>query len=414
MGFRALAHVGKAVSIFGSARTAARPPGVRRRRARARPPARRGGLRDHHRRRARGSWRRPTAAPATPACPRSASTSSSRTSRRSTSTSTSPLTFHYFFTRKVMFVRYASALRGLPRRLRHARRAVRGRDAAPDAQDPPLPDRARRAPPTGRGCSTGCAARCSRAARSTRTTSSGCTSPTTSTRSSRSSRPPTTAAARGLAPSGRYSRRSSTHSPSRRPRVRRSRPSAAAEDGLVLVGARAVDDLRRARASGPGRRRRARRRRPGARRPRAAARSQPRSSAWAAARSRLACSRCSSKRAAGCAASWRRRAIGAAHREHDDQERRRPTTMISQVGTGWITAVRPTGAPRASRGARPTLRLTRWRALSTVLQSQSSCSPMPCRSGRRGRARARATRARRARSTGRRRASAAPRRRSPG
>ena len=49
-GFASLAHIGKAVSVFGSART---PPGHPRVRARARggPQARRGRLRDHHRRR---------------------------------------------------------------------------------------------------------------------------------------------------------------------------------------------------------------------------------------------------------------------------------------------------------------------------------------------------------------------------
>ena len=51
-GFAALAHVGKAVSIFGSARTPPRPPAATSTRARAGAQARRGGLRDHHRRRA--------------------------------------------------------------------------------------------------------------------------------------------------------------------------------------------------------------------------------------------------------------------------------------------------------------------------------------------------------------------------
>jgi hypothetical protein len=49
------------------------------------------------------------------------------------------LEFHYFFVRKLMFVRYASAFVVLPGGLRHARRAVRGVDADPDRQDQPLP-----------------------------------------------------------------------------------------------------------------------------------------------------------------------------------------------------------------------------------------------------------------------------------
>ena len=40
--------------------------------------------------------------------------------------------FRYFFVRKTMFVKYADGVRHLPRRLRHARRAVRGADADPD------------------------------------------------------------------------------------------------------------------------------------------------------------------------------------------------------------------------------------------------------------------------------------------
>ena len=42
--------------------------------------------------------------------------------------------FDYFFTRKLMFARVRVRLGGLPGRLRDARRAVRGADAAPDGQ----------------------------------------------------------------------------------------------------------------------------------------------------------------------------------------------------------------------------------------------------------------------------------------
>ena len=49
--------------------------------------------------------------------------------------------FRYFFVRKVMFVKYAEGVRHLSRRLRHARRAVRGADPDPDRQGRALPGR---------------------------------------------------------------------------------------------------------------------------------------------------------------------------------------------------------------------------------------------------------------------------------
>ena len=51
------------------------------------------------------------------------------------------INFRYFFVRKTMFVKYSERVRHLPRRLRHARRAVRGPDPGPDPQDQPVPDR---------------------------------------------------------------------------------------------------------------------------------------------------------------------------------------------------------------------------------------------------------------------------------
>ena len=66
-----------------------------------------------------------------------------------------PLNFRYFFVRKTMFVKYARGLHHLPRRLRHARRAVRGADADPDRQALELPDRPVRHRRTGQGWSTG-------------------------------------------------------------------------------------------------------------------------------------------------------------------------------------------------------------------------------------------------------------------
>ena len=71
---------GPAVTVFGSARTAPDDPIYELARD-DRPPARRGRLRGHHRRRARASWRRPTAAARRAAGSRSAATSSCRTSR---------------------------------------------------------------------------------------------------------------------------------------------------------------------------------------------------------------------------------------------------------------------------------------------------------------------------------------------
>ena len=48
--------------------------------------------------------------------------------------------FRYFFVRKTMFVKYSERVRHLPRRVRHARRAVRGADPGADPQDQPVPD----------------------------------------------------------------------------------------------------------------------------------------------------------------------------------------------------------------------------------------------------------------------------------
>ena len=89
-----------------------------------------------------GSWRRPTAARATPACRRSASAS---TSAEQGSTRTRHRARLPLLLRAQGHVRpLRERLRRASRRLRHARRAVRGGDAAPDAEDPPLPDRALR------------------------------------------------------------------------------------------------------------------------------------------------------------------------------------------------------------------------------------------------------------------------------
>ena len=107
-GFDALARIGPAVTVFGSAR-------VKRRLALLRGRARRSGTASpsaaspSSRAAARGSWRRPTAARARPAASRSAATSSCRTSRRPTPTSNLAIDFRYFFVRKTMFVKYSEA-----------------------------------------------------------------------------------------------------------------------------------------------------------------------------------------------------------------------------------------------------------------------------------------------------------------
>ena len=137
-----LRGIGPAVSVFGSARVAAATPTTS---SRARPRARLGeaglavitgggpGLMEAANRGARdaGGLGR--------AQHRAAVRAGAQPLRR-----TSALRFHYFFTRKVMFVRYACGFVVFPGGLRHARRAVRGADADPDRQDPPLPRGARR------------------------------------------------------------------------------------------------------------------------------------------------------------------------------------------------------------------------------------------------------------------------------
>ena len=83
-------------------------------------------------------------------------------------------------------------VRGLPRRLRDAGRAVRGADAAPDREDPRLPDRARRQRLLGRPGRLAARARARRAARSARGRRHAGRLPTTSRTCSRSSRPSST------------------------------------------------------------------------------------------------------------------------------------------------------------------------------------------------------------------------------
>ena len=113
-------------------------------------------------------------------------------------------------------------VRGLPRRLRHARRAVRGAHADPDPQDPRLPRGPGRPPLLGplvewlreRLLAEG------RSAPGDMDLLASSTAPTRSSRSCEAADHRTPAC-----DVARYSSVSSTHWPSRRPRVRRSRPS---------------------------------------------------------------------------------------------------------------------------------------------------------------------------------------------
>ena len=105
MGFEGLAHIGKAVSIFGSARTSPDDPSTSSARALARRLGRRASRSSPVA--GRGSWRRPIAALRTPACRRWARDRAPHEQGVNPYVDV-PLTFHYFFARKVMFVRYAS------------------------------------------------------------------------------------------------------------------------------------------------------------------------------------------------------------------------------------------------------------------------------------------------------------------
>ena len=64
-------------------------------------------------------------------------------------------TFQHFFARKVMFVKFASRLRGDARRLRHAGRTDGGADAGADRQDAHDSHHPGAASLTGAACSTG-------------------------------------------------------------------------------------------------------------------------------------------------------------------------------------------------------------------------------------------------------------------
>ena len=139
-GFGALAEVGPAVSVFGSARVPAGPPGLRARREVG-----------------RGCWSRPGYAVITGGGP-GIMEAANKGAREAGGLSVGlgielpfeqgmneyvdlGVNFRYFFARKTMFVKYAAGLRRAPRRLRHARRALRGAHPGADAQGDRVPDR---------------------------------------------------------------------------------------------------------------------------------------------------------------------------------------------------------------------------------------------------------------------------------
>ena len=112
-GFGLLAELPRAVSVFGSARTPARPPALRRRGG-DRRRAGAGRLRGHHRRRARGRWRRPTAG-ASEAGGLSVGLGIELPFEQELNEWVDVgIAFRYFFVRKTMFVKYAQAFVILP------------------------------------------------------------------------------------------------------------------------------------------------------------------------------------------------------------------------------------------------------------------------------------------------------------
>ena len=185
-GFDALAEIAAAVAVFGSARTrrsdrqyagrAARRPRSSPRPASPSSPAA-----------GRASWRPPTAARGGRRAldrlqHRAAVRAGDQPLRR-------PRRELPLLLRAQDDVREVlGGVRHLPRRVRHARRAVRGADADPDQEDPALPGDPLSAPSTGRGCSTGCASDARREQDQAARTSTSSSSATSRSRSSSTSR----------------------------------------------------------------------------------------------------------------------------------------------------------------------------------------------------------------------------------
>jgi predicted Rossmann-fold nucleotide-binding protein len=141
-GFQALRPLGAAVSIFGSARTPPDHPDY----ALARECARGSGRPGNAIITGGGpgeSWRRATAGRADAGVLSVGLGIELPHEQGMNEYVDLAVDFHYFFARKIMFVRYANAFVAFPGGIRDLRRALRSRDAGADRQDPPLPDHPR-------------------------------------------------------------------------------------------------------------------------------------------------------------------------------------------------------------------------------------------------------------------------------
>ena len=145
-GFATLGDLGPAVSVFGSARIAADDPTYelarrRRRRARARPASRSSPAA------APASWRPPTAALATPGATSVGLNIELPEEQAPNDFLDRYLEFRYFFARRLMFVRYASAFVVHPGGFGTLDELFEALTLIQTAQDRPLPRRARRERP---------------------------------------------------------------------------------------------------------------------------------------------------------------------------------------------------------------------------------------------------------------------------